>query len=622
MVLSPISMQPSALAAVLLVVAATTEVDALVNKCHQRHPNRTGVVTSPLPHQYVTDLPKNFDWRNVNGTNYVTVSRNQHVPHYCGSCWAFAATSSLSDRLRIYRERNPGKHSRVEVTREINISPQVLLNCELESQGCHGGDGLSAYRYIHDHGIPEEGCQRYLATGHDVGNTCTPIDICRNCDPSKGCFPQKTFDKYFVSEFGEVKGENELKAEIFARGPIVCGVAVSKEFLDYSGGIIDDKTGATDIDHDISIVGWGEDEHGTPYWVGRNSWGTYWGEDGWFRLRRGNNNLGVESDCQFGVPSNDGWPSVTPESDSESSESAAMVHAPVWSAFKSPADADSTRMCRAAAVHFPKGEKILTALPHETLDASALPKAWDWRDINGVNYVTWDKNQHIPQYCGSCWAQGTTSALSDRISIMRNATWPEIALSPQVVINCHGGGSCQGGNPGAVYEFAHDRGIPDQTCQAYQAKDDTCSALNICETCWPSNSSFTPGECRVVPTFTSYYVSEYGHVRGADHIKAEIYKRGPVGCGMHVTDKFEAYAGGIYSENVLFPIPNHEISVAGWGFDEETQTEYWIGRNSWGTYWGENGWFRIQMHHHNLGIENDCDWGVPIPDGSKPPLTN
>lgn len=43
-----------------------------------------------------------------------------------------------------------------------------------------------------------------------------------------------------------------------------------------------------------------------------------------------------------------------------------------------------------------------------------------------------------------------------------------------------------------------------------------------------------------------------------------------------------------------------------------------IGRNSWGTYWGENGWFRIQMHHDNLGIEQDCDWGVPIPDGSKP----
>lgn len=35
-------------------------------------------------------------------------------------------------------------------------------------------------------------------------------------------------------------------------------------------------------------------------------------------------------------------------------------------------------------------------------------------------------------------------------------------------------------------------------------------------------------------------------------------------------------------------------------------------------YWGENGWFRIKMYHNNLGIEQDCDWGVPLPDGSKP----
>ncbi|KAF0692571.1 Aste57867_16383 [Aphanomyces stellatus] len=601
------------LVAAVLVGTAHAELPEF-SKCHHRHPNRTEVVTSPRPHEYVGDLPAQFDWRNVNGTNYVTVSRNQHIPHYCGSCWAFAATSSLSDRLRIYRERNPGDHSRVEVLREINLSPQVLLNCELESQGCHGGDGLSAYRYIHDNGIPDEGCQRYLATGHDVGNTCTPIDECRNCEPDKGCFAQPSFDKYYVSEFGAVNGEEKMKAEIFARGPIVCGVAVSKEFLDYTGGVIDDKTGATDIDHDIAIVGWGVDEHGTPYWVGRNSWGTYWGEDGWFRLRRGTNNLGVETDCQFGVPDNGGWPKAR-------ATTVAKEKSPVWSPIEVPMSVstrDAKRMCR-ARVRFSQGEKILSPLPHETLDVKTdLPKTWDWRDINGVNYVTWDKNQHIPRYCGSCWAQGTTSALSDRISILRNATWPEIALSPQVVINCHGGGSCEGGNPGAVYEFAHDHGIPDQTCQAYQAKDGECTALNTCETCWPTNSSFTPGECRVVPSFKSYYVSEYGHVSGADRMKAEIFKRGPIGCGMHVTDKFEAYAGGIYSENIWLPIPNHEISVAGWGFDEATQTEYWIGRNSWGTYWGEHGWFRIQMHRHNLGIEQDCDWGVPIPDGSKP----
>ena len=95
-------------------------------------------------------------------------------------------------------------------------------------------------------------------------------------------------------------------------------------------------------------------------------------------------------------------------------------------------------------------------------------------------------------------------------------------------------------------------------------------------------------------------------------MKAEIAANGPISCGVHVTDAFEwTYTGGIYSEKVLLPIINHEISVVGYGFDEASQQEYWIGRNSWGTYWGEYGFFRIKMHGDNLAIENDCVAGLP-----------
>jgi cathepsin X len=94
-------------------------------------------------------------------------------------------------------------------------------------------------------------------------------------------------------------------------------------------------------------------------------------------------------------------------------------------------------------------------------------------------------------------------------------------------------------------------------------------------------------------------------------MKAEIYANGPISCGVHVTDNFEHnYNGGIYSEKTI-PLINHEISVVGFGVDEATGTEYWIGRNSWGTYWGEYGFFRIQMHSDNLGIELDCVAGTP-----------
>ena len=53
-----------------------------------------------------------------------------------------------------------------------------------------------------------------------------------------------------------------------------------------------------DIDHDVEIVGWGETEEGVKYWKIRNSWGTYWGDLGFFRLERGTNSLYIENnDC-------------------------------------------------------------------------------------------------------------------------------------------------------------------------------------------------------------------------------------------------------------------------------------------------------------------------------------
>ena len=97
------------------------------------------------------------------------------------------------------------------------------------------------------------------------------------------------YPKITLSEYGSVKGDDNIMSEIFARGPV--SAYINAECIEtYTGGVnMYDTCNPKFINHAIQINGWGTDENGVDYWICRNSWGTYWGEHGFFRIVRGGN---------------------------------------------------------------------------------------------------------------------------------------------------------------------------------------------------------------------------------------------------------------------------------------------------------------------------------------------
>ena len=270
----------------------------------------------------------------------------------------------------------------------------------------------------------------------------------------------------------------------------------------------------------------------------------------------------------------------------------------------------------------------VSPLPIDYIDPETLPKSFHWGDVDGKSYLTKSLNQHIPQYCGSCWAHAALSSLADRIKIVRKATGPDINLSVQYVLNCGSeeAGSCSGGSMMKLFRFLKETSgyVPYDTCMPYIAcstesqngfcpfVDTTCSAFTTCRTCdtWVEKG----GSCREIDVLPNATIAEYGYYKlddnrvdslcAVDAIKAEIFARGPVVASINGHGLAD-YVGGVYTNSSASRNTTHAVSITGWGED------YWIVRNSWGEYWGELGFFRIAMGQNILGIEEKIVWATP-----------
>lgn len=100
--------------------------------------------------------------------------------------------------------------------------------------------------------------------------------------------------------------EDTIKHELFKNGPVEADFEVYADFVNYRSGVYQHTTGGMLGGHAIKMLGWGV-EDGVKYWLCANSWNDDWGENGFFKILRGSNHCGIETDINAGLPKAKSW---------------------------------------------------------------------------------------------------------------------------------------------------------------------------------------------------------------------------------------------------------------------------------------------------------------------------
>ena len=222
--------------------------------------------------------PEKFDWRKKDGADWMTPVKNQGR---CGSCVAFAVIGTMEGQLNIFYD---------EPYLNMDLSEQYLFACG--GGTCEEGMNTDlAFRFVLKNGVPDEDCFPYTSGFAGVDRPCN--DACadwqeRILQPS--CYGAAAADK-------DVKSPADIKEQIL-QGPVCVTIDVFEDFDAYTGGIYQHVWGNYQAGHAIVMVGW-DDTTDPPCWIVRNSWSSGWGERGYFRIRMGTNEVGIEDQALY-----------------------------------------------------------------------------------------------------------------------------------------------------------------------------------------------------------------------------------------------------------------------------------------------------------------------------------
>uniref|UniRef100_A0AC35TUT3 Pept_C1 domain-containing protein n=1 Tax=Rhabditophanes sp. KR3021 TaxID=114890 RepID=A0AC35TUT3_9BILA len=215
-------------------------------------------------------LPDFFDWREKEGVVAPVACQN-----HCGSCYSFGSTATMEAAYAIAS----GKPV-------VSFSKQEILDCNLENNGCNGGEPHIVFKYAHQNGLASENDYPYVAKRQG------------ECHANKS----KNVDRFYVKNAYYLPQEEDAIMEwIYYNGPVAVGtMKVPKSMKNYDMGVYSPNDYECEYEvlglHSLSIVGWGTEVDGMKYWIVKNSWNAKWGEQGYIRFERGRNACNIESE--------------------------------------------------------------------------------------------------------------------------------------------------------------------------------------------------------------------------------------------------------------------------------------------------------------------------------------